>query len=54
MTIELSHGQEEVRLSIPISVPVKASGRAFKAVVQEIQDIPVVCEFPDVFPKDLP
>jgi hypothetical protein len=22
--------------------------------VQEIQDIPVVCEFPDVFPKDLP
>jgi hypothetical protein len=22
--------------------------------VQEIQDIPVVCEFPDVFPEDLP
>jgi hypothetical protein len=22
--------------------------------VQEIQDIPVVCEFSDVFPKDLP
>jgi hypothetical protein len=22
--------------------------------MQEIQDIPVVCEFPDVFPKDLP
>jgi hypothetical protein len=27
-TIQLSHGQEEVRLSIPVSVPVKASGRA--------------------------
>jgi hypothetical protein len=23
-------------------------------IVPEIQDIPVVCEFPDVFPKDLP
>jgi hypothetical protein len=23
-------------------------------VVQEIQDILVVCEFPDVFPEDLP
>jgi hypothetical protein len=34
-------------------VPVKASGRAFEAVVQEIQDIPVVCEFLDVFREDL-
>jgi hypothetical protein len=25
-TIQLSHGQEEVKLSIPISVPVKVSG----------------------------
>jgi hypothetical protein len=25
-----------------------------KAIVPEIKDIPVVCEFPDVFPEDLP
>jgi hypothetical protein len=53
-TIQLSQGQEEVKLSIPISIPVKTSGQVFEAIVQEIQDIPVVCEFPDVFPKDLP
>jgi hypothetical protein len=53
-TIKLSYGHEEVQLSIPIAVPVKASGQVFKTIVQEIQDIPVVCEFPDVFPEDLP
>jgi hypothetical protein len=35
-TIQLSHGQEEVKLSIPISVIVKASRQAFEAIVQEI------------------
>jgi hypothetical protein len=54
MTIQLSHGQEEVKLSIPVVVLVKTSRQVFKAIVQEIQDIPVVCEFPDVFPEDLP
>jgi hypothetical protein len=53
-TIQLRHGQEEVKLSIPISVPVKTSRQVFEAIVQEIQDISVVCEFPDVFPEDLP
>ena len=53
-TVQLSHGQNEVRLSIPVSVPVKACRQAFEAIVQEIQDIPVVCEFPNVFPEDLP
>jgi hypothetical protein len=53
-TIQLSHGQEEVKLSIPVVIPVKTSGQVFEAIVQEIQDIPVVCEFPDVFPEDLP
>jgi hypothetical protein len=53
-TIQLSHGQEEVKLSIPISVPIKTSGQVFEAIVQQIQDIPVVCEFPDVFLEDLP
>ena len=53
-TIKLSHGQEEFKLSIPVSVSVKVSGHVFEAVVQEIQDIPVVCEFSDVFLEDLP
>jgi hypothetical protein len=52
-TIKLSHGHEEIQLSIPVAVPAKASGRAYEAVVQEIQDILVVCEFPDIFPRRL-
>jgi hypothetical protein len=51
-TIELSHGQE-VKLSIPVYVLVKVSGQVFEAIVQEIQDIPIVCEISDVFPEDL-
>jgi hypothetical protein len=53
-TIKLSHGHEEIQLSIPVAVPVKASGQVFETIVQEIRDILVVCEFPDVFPEDLP
>jgi hypothetical protein len=53
-TIKLSYGHEEVQLSIPIAVPVKASRQVFEAIIQEIQDILVVCEFPDVFPEDFP
>jgi hypothetical protein len=53
-TIKFSHGHEEIQLSIPIAVPAKPSGRVYEAIMQEIQDIPVVCEFPDVFPEDLP
>jgi hypothetical protein len=41
-------------LYIPVSIPVKTSGQVFEAIVQEIQDILVVCEFPYVFPEDLP
>ena len=52
-TIQLSYGHEEVKLSFPVAIPVKTSGQVFEAIVQEIQDIQVVCEFPDVFPKDL-
>jgi hypothetical protein len=52
-TIQLSHGHEQVKLSIPVSVPVKTFGQVFEAIVQKIQDILVVCEFPDVFPEDL-
>jgi hypothetical protein len=50
--IRLSHNQEEILLPIPI--PTKATGRAYEAIIPEIKDIPVVCEFPHVFPEDLP
>jgi hypothetical protein len=53
-TIKLSHGHEEILLSIPVAVPAKPFGRVYEAIIPEIQDILVVCEFPDVFPEDLP
>jgi hypothetical protein len=53
-TIKLSHGHEEIHLSIPRAVLVKASGQVFETIIQEIRDISVVCEFPDVFLEDLP
>jgi hypothetical protein len=53
-TIKLSHGHEEVLLSIHVAVPSKPFRRVYEAIIPEIQDIPVVCEFPDVVPEDLP
>jgi hypothetical protein len=53
-TIRLSYGQEEILLSIPVAIPAKPTSRVYEAIIPEIQDIPVVCEFPDVFPEDLP
>jgi hypothetical protein len=53
-TIRLSYGQEEVLLSIPVAISAKPFGRVYEAIVPEFQDILVVCEFPDVFPEDLP
>jgi hypothetical protein len=53
-TIRLSYGQEEVLLSIPIAISAKPFGRVYEAIILEIHDIPVVCEFPNVFPEDLP
>jgi hypothetical protein len=53
-TIKLSHGHEEVLLSIPVAIPAKPFGWVYEAIIPEIQDIPVVCEFLDVFPEDLP
>jgi energy-coupling factor transporter ATP-binding protein EcfA2 len=35
-TIQLSHGQEQVKLFVPIAVPVKTSRQVFEAIVQEI------------------
>jgi hypothetical protein len=37
-----------------IPIPNKITGRVYEVMVPEIKDIPVVCEFPDVFPEDLP
>jgi hypothetical protein len=53
-TIRLSYGQEEVILSIPVAILAKPFGKVYEALIPEIQDIPVVCEFQDVFPEDLP
>jgi hypothetical protein len=53
-TIRLSYGHEEVLLSIPVAILAKPFGRVYEAIMPEIQDIPVVCEFLDVFPEDLP
>jgi hypothetical protein len=53
-TIRLSYGHEEVLLSIPVAIPAKPFGRAYEAIILEIQDIPVVCKFLDVFLEDLP
>jgi hypothetical protein len=50
-TIRLSHNQEEILLSLPI--PAKTTGRIYEAIIPEIKDIQVVCEFPDVFPEEL-
>jgi hypothetical protein len=50
--IRLSHNQEEILLPIPI--PTKTTGRVYEAIIPEIKDIPVECEFLDVFPEDLP
>jgi hypothetical protein len=53
-TIRLSHGQEEILLSILVAILAKPTRRVYEAIIPEIQDIPVVCEFPDVFLEDLP
>jgi hypothetical protein len=53
-TIRLSYDHEEVPLSIPIAIPAKPFGRVYEAIMPEIQDILVVCEFSDVFSEDLP
>jgi hypothetical protein len=53
-TIRLSYGHEEVLLSILVAIPAKPIGKVYEAIIPEIQDILVVCEFPDVFPEDLP
>jgi hypothetical protein len=52
-TIRLSYGHEKVLLSILVAIQEKPFGRVYEAIIPEIQDIPVVCEFLDVFLEDL-
>jgi hypothetical protein len=32
-TIKLSHGHEEIQLSIPVTVPIKASRQVYEAII---------------------
>jgi hypothetical protein len=45
----LSYAQEEIIFSIPVAIPAKPIRRIYEAIIPEIKDISVVCEFPDVF-----
>jgi hypothetical protein len=45
-----THGSVVLKLSPPISV----ASALHHTVAQNLEDIPVSCEFPDVFPEDLP
>jgi hypothetical protein len=49
-TIRLNYGQEEILLTIPVAKPI---GRVYEVILPKIQDIPVVCEFLDIFLEDL-
>jgi hypothetical protein len=50
-TIRLSYGHEDVLLSILVAISAKPFGRIYEAIIPEIQDIPVVCEFRMSFQK---
>jgi hypothetical protein len=43
------HGSITLQLSLPLAVPPSVHHTA----AQNLEDIPVACEFPDVFPEDL-
>jgi hypothetical protein len=44
------HGSTTVQLSLPSVVPPSVH----HTTAQNLEDIPVACEFPDIFPEDLP
>ena len=50
-TIRLSYGHEEVLLSIPVAILAKPFDRVYEAIIPEIQDISIVCEFRTSFRK---
>jgi hypothetical protein len=45
-----THGSVSLRLLSPTSI----ASALHHTAAQNLEDIPVVCEFPDVFPEDLP
>jgi hypothetical protein len=53
-TVQINIPGKNAQLLIQLPFPQKANKEVCAAIVADIQDIPVVCEFLDVFPKDLP
>jgi hypothetical protein len=53
-TIRLNLHDSTSQLLIQLPTPKRAVERVCATPVKEIENIPVVCEFPDVFPNDLP
>jgi hypothetical protein len=53
-TIRLNLPDNKSHLLIQLSIPKRTVERICATSVKEIYDIPVVCEFPDVFQDDLP
>jgi hypothetical protein len=53
-TIRLNLPDSSSQLLIQLQTPKRTVERVCATSVKEIRDIPVACEFPDVFPDDLP
>ena len=53
-TIRINLPDSSSQLLIQLSTPKRAVERICATTIKEIEDIPVVCEFPDVFPDELP
>ena len=53
-TIRVSLPDSNSQLLIQLPTLRRSMGKICATAVKEIRDIPVVCEFPDVFPEDLP
>ena len=49
--VSLSDSHSQLLIQLPT---LRSVGKVCATAVKEIRDIPVVCEFPDVFPEDLP
>jgi hypothetical protein len=53
-TVQLDSPNGSSKLLIQLSTPKRAVERVYAATIKDVKDIPVVREFPDVFPEDLP
>jgi hypothetical protein len=53
-TVQLDSPNDSSKLLIRLPTPKRAVERVCVVTIKEIKDIPVVREFPNVFPKDLP